>query len=425
MSQIGIIPHAGIKYSGMCRKKVFQKLKKTNKIIYVVNDHHGVGNYAFHSLNVKNREKWISSVEYSREHSYFWVIEEIEKYFNISREKVNSYMIGKKWLLQKDKILELLVKHIKEGGVVIFTVDLTHFGDTYNFNNLPEPIIYGKYKFEEKLILGLLNGDYKLVEEELRNKPNLSCSHLNLIVSTYLVNRLGLNGRVIEYYDSSNIGKNYKKYIIFPNIKLFVSYVGIVFYRKKNTSIYKIDSQMVLAFLRSSIELKQKFELPKWSVWYHKKNGVFLQTEYKTKKNCCIGEYENETSSTADFINNLSLGCINDAENRWKFPYTGLNFDKLKYEMELLQSKKKWKTKKAKKLKLKPNNPYGIYLTSNNKSSTFLPYVWRDDIPDANTIEELLDILSGKAIGQSKNKAWRDDPSTKVELYTSKKYSSF
>ena len=41
MSQIGLIPHAGKQYSGLCRKRVFQKMKSNpQEIIYIANDHH-------------------------------------------------------------------------------------------------------------------------------------------------------------------------------------------------------------------------------------------------------------------------------------------------------------------------------------------------------------------------------------------------
>ena len=150
MSQIGLIPHAGKPYSGICRKQTFQKMKKKpSEIIYLANDHHNRVSGSIVAINFKSEHSWIDSISIkddSNEHSYMWVIPEIESYFKLDRSQIKSYLIGQNWLSQKNKILKLLSDTYQKGGNIIVTADLIHYGESYNFQDLQEPVIYHKFQ---------------------------------------------------------------------------------------------------------------------------------------------------------------------------------------------------------------------------------------------------------------------------------------
>lgn len=425
MSQIGIIPHAGEKYSGLCRKNVFKNMKKKANVMYIINDHHNIGkNYWYQINNNSNKlnEKWIETISGKEEHSYHWVIEEINSYFI---GKVESFMLGQKWESKKIEILQILKNHINNGGVILVTIDLTHYGKEYNFINIPKPNSYNKFLFEEKLIESLLSSNIISVKEELQKKPNLTCSKLNCLLVTQLTKSLNFKGRVIEYYDSSSKSKlKYKKYLVGHNSNIWVSYVGIIYQKKINMKLNKFDTQLALAFIRSNIEYpNSNYKLPKWSIWYQKKNGVFIATDYQGKKTCCVGEYQTNGKSSADFINGLYPRCIVDG-SRWDFNFTNKDINKFNFELEILQDNKKWKRTTPSNLKLTAQEPYGIYLTINEKSATYLPYVWLESIPEAKNVYQILDSLARKAGYLKNNIDWEIDTTSKIKLYTSKKYFS-
>ena len=139
------------------------------------------------------------------------------------------------------------------------------------------------------------------------------------------------------------------------------------------------------------------------------------------KKTCCYGEYQKKGYTTGDFLNNLSLLCRQDARERWNFEMEGIDFDTMNYELEVLQDEKKL----AHQLNLNKNNPFGIYLTFNQGSATYLPGIWKESIPEAKTITDLLDYLAGKARGTGgRNRSWKNDSQATIRLYKSKKYYS-
>ena len=108
----------------------------------------------------------------------------------------------------------------------------------------------------------------------------------------------------------------------------------------------------------------------------------------------------------------------------------------LKFKLFLEQNTKQnpWKKIKARKFAFggennKPfvvDNPFGIYLRFKTKSgysvsATYLPYVWKDAMPNASAAE-VLDELSHKATGGVEKGSWRNDPDATVELYETYKF---
>ena len=91
--------------------------------------------------------------------------------------------------------------------------------------------------------------------------------------------------------------------------------------------------------------------------------------------------------------------------------------NKMKYKVELLESKKKWK--QINNLTSFPlDGKHGMYLTlSNGTSATYLPVVARDH---QWTIDKYLESLSKKADGNKDD--WKD-PRTRAKVYISKSYT--
>ena len=437
MSQIGLIPHAGESYSGLCRKRVFQKMiSKPKYIIYIANDHHNRCQNPMGIINSTPTHSWMSNISVESdedEHSYTWVIPEIEDYFNMDRGLIKSYMLGKSWDSQNKEILELVRDCLKKNGIVLVSADLTHFGKSYKFQGLEKPEVYSKYQFEEELIFNLVSSNYQGVSQELNQNPDLSCSVNNLNFLSFLTQKEKKKGRVVDYYDSNaNSKKGYQKYLIpLEKVNKLVSYVGIVYFSNyKKNKLFQFDKNLAFAFIHSSLEhqFKYTFLLPKWSIWYQMKNGIFIATELKdqNKKTCCVGEYESEGKTSADFINNLAQSCQRDG-SRWDFNFSqsNLDFNDFIYEIEVLQPENKWKEMPATDLDIDKNSPYGIYLTLRNGRATYLPYVWRDSISGAKNVKDVLDSLTSKALGTGyKDRSWRNDNQATVRLYKSKKYNS-
>ena len=157
-----------------------------------------------------------------------------------------------------------------------------------------------------------------------------------------------------------------------------------------------------------------------WSPFYGKKHGIFVGTSINDRTNCSYGRYENH-SSTAVKITEASLDCPKDAAVRWQMPYTKdvINDTKynLKYKVELLESKKKWKKIKN-IMKFPLDGKHGMYLTlPNGRSATYLPVVARDR---HWSIDKYLTALAKKAGGNGDD--WKH-PRTVAKVYTSKSYT--
>ena len=409
-----IIPHPTKEYAGKMRKRVFQSIRKQpKKIIYLTADHSGFAKHFFHSWKSK-KMKWMDkTTDHLSEHSFYWVEEELKKKY--PKLPIHVFTLGTKWLEKKDQILNYLEKQYRRGSLIIGTSDLTHYGKKFNYTPWSDPVQAGKQKEEETLIAALIEPNSNIVQSELARNPHLACGPRVLECVVFLAERLGLYGTVVDYYDSM------QGYEIKSNVTEFVSYVGIKYGKKKQNKINKLDQDLALAAIRNAIVFPNRIPLPKWTYWYKMRSGVFVGTKKGGKTNCSRGEYENG-KSTAESIVGAARSCVKDAEERWHIPYGTM--DDVTYKIEVLESKSKWRTRKARKINIHKNSPFGVYLTFNQKSATYLPGVWKEALGDVQTPEEMLDHLAGKASGVSINKAWRDDETATVQLYKSKKFKT-
>ena len=413
---ISLIPHAGKKYAGDLRKKVFKKMKRSKKIVFLTADHKNIADKYLHCWNTRPL-KWMQKMKRKEEHSFLWVKKELTKYY----KTIEVYTLGRRWEEKKDLIINFLNAKHKKGFLIIGTTDLVHHGPNYKFN------IWDKYPqaykqiYEEDLINSLIETNVEGVEKELQSKSKISCGPRVIKCISILAEKNKLHGEVIDYYDST-----LSKYHILPRVENFVSYVGIVFSKKKKKKPSLLDINMGLEAIKHAIIYRDiQIPLPKWSWWNKIKQGVFVGTEKNGHTNCSYGRYENGFTTGKNIIS-AARDCVKDARNRWKNPYNLKNMDDITYKIELLQDKSKWKTKKARRLRLKKQTKYGILLKFKSNgmtmSATYLPNVWKESLKDIQNVSGVLNKLSEKA-GAFKND-WKKDENAKVLLYTSKKYKT-
>ena len=400
-----IIPHAGKKYAGDCRKSVFDSIKnkqdykniiyitalhtiksgEENKVYIIDNDN----NYKFQNKN------WINNNNL-KEHSYDWVIDEIKENFNNAKLLVIS---PNKNALNVDNILLEYINDYPKNILLISTTDLIHYGK--NFNNLDYlnyPQQLDKIKKEEDFIYDIINNI------DINNYKNYD-GWKSVSIYLKIMNYYKIKGKVVDYYDSYNSQNKDKidRYIInHDNVNNFVSYVGIVHGIYNSNDILDFDILYSLALIKSNIikninKKKYNIKFPKWSPFNNIKNGIFVGTEDKDNNiSCSYGNYENNNNNSFNIIK-ASNNCHNDAKNRWNKPYNNKNIDNLIFKLEILDLEKDW-IEHTNIDEFNDNGDYGIYLIlHNNRSATYLPSVFKDHEWDNN--KEIFKKLSNKAGG--------------------------
>jgi len=437
-----IIPHAGIKYSGEARKSIFNRIKskigsiiyitalhnteKSQENVYILKEDTGFKCF-FKNISVKY-EKFKIPKGVKEEHSYKWVEDELNQFF----PNVNKLVLCPTPDVNLDLFAKDIVKYLKnkikckKKVLLIGTTDLIHYGLKFqNLDFLSYPVQLDKLKKEENLIYDIINKN-EISEED----KNMMCGPYSVLTIINVAKYMNWNGRVIDYYDSHGISKTklIDRYSIdFTKNIEFVSYVSIMFGNLNKNLLLPIDIKLALGLLKSIINAQlidyniDNIKLPKWSVFNHKYNGIFVGTELlqngKYSTNCSYGRYQSEKNSSYNIIN-ASGDCYKDAKYRWNLMYTIDNLNSLSFKVEILQDKKLWKSQPsllAPKL-FKLDGKHGMFLElANGKSATYLPVVAKDT-KNEWSIENYMEKLSKKA-GGNKND-WKL-PKSIMKIYTS------
>lgn len=448
-----ILPHAGEKYAGDCRKTLFSYFSKDTKhIIYIAAIHNssplntvyvfennivGVNKLMLGTRNINFTRKL--DIYTNKEHSYKWVESELKEYFPDAKLLV----LAPTKSTDLDILCDFIIDIQKNKKALIFaTTDLLHYGKKFkNETLLKYPEQLNKMLLEETFL-------YDLCElKAVKPATGLNLCGLNSIKLFFKIcKKKRWFGRVVDYYDSYGGGFNnfLDRYTIqfTEDKKQLVSYASMVFGKfTKRDLVLPIDIYMGLALLKTIIRYSvwnQDFvmpsydiRLPKWCVFNKTSMGVFMGTIYMSDRTTCsYGNYQTENKKTSLSILNASKQCYSDALKRWKFKYELHNLDKILYKLELLQDNSKWITIRAsdlakeveykdekgnirtKKLYNIGKSKYGVYLTlENGNSATFLPEVYKS----FNNIITYMNKLSLKAGGD------KDDWTKKkaiAKLYT-------
>jgi AmmeMemoRadiSam system protein B len=453
-----LIPHAGKKYAGDCRNKVFNKIKNIENIIYITALHNSL--YLKENLKNKNfiikdecklfiqnnKKNFIKNNNIIKnEHSYEWVKNELNVKFKNAKHTVITPGPNIK-LEDYKQLIKLINKNNlnKNTTLIISTTDLIHYGKNYNMFDLKKPVQNSKMYEESKFINSIINLDLNEINNLYKKKPYLCCGINSIKILVYLILNINKNlkGEVCDYYDSvqSKYNKNsIKRYSNdFENkIENFVSYVSIIYKINNKIKITNLDKNIALGCLRNIlikniigkiIKNDFKYYIPEWSNFNKINNGIFVGTNINKTIKCSTGRFENNNNniSSAIKIYLSSKNCYNDSNNRWG----GLNKEhifKINYKIELLDKKNTWKNVELKILQDKEEDfkNYGFYIEFDknniNYSATYLPNVWKESLPDNNIIE-MLNKLSLKA-SNNQYKLNNNIKNLKIFIYKSEKYN--
>ena len=412
----GIIPHPGEKYGGKLRKKVFNVLKESNPqlIIYIsaIHDTSNLSNKIYElkqdNFYKKIAKRKIKVPRYEKlnkpEHSYGWVEKEIKLAFPNAGILVLT-PVGS----NHHKMVHLLTTLMKawKDLIIIATTDLIHYGE--NFNNvdmLQVPQQLFKVKKEQHFINALAHS--KSDVHNFFKQNHLMCGPYAIELYIKVMQKLKYTGKVVDYYDSSTIDfkKEINIYTIFPEpTPNFVSYVGLVYGPTvKQSIITEFDIIMAIAAVKSVIlrdiaNQTYDIQLPIWSPFYNKTQGVFVGTSDRKGTTCSYGRYEtNDKQSTALKITAAAHDCKRDASDRWNRPYILSKMNNVEYKGELLAEKSSWKkysSNKAPEVVPLDGNP-GVYLQlKSGESATYLPVVSKEN--PKWTIDKYMTSLAKKA----------------------------
>lgn len=139
---------------------------------------------------------------------------------------------------------------------------------------------------------------------------------------------------------------------------------------------------------------------------YSEKKACFVTLTINNRLRGCIGSLTPIKPLWMDVVDN----AINAAFNDYRFkPLSKKEFEKIKIEVSVLSNAKEIKYNNSNDLLNKIKKNYGLILSKNSFSSTFLPQVWEQ----INTKKEFLEELSLKA-GLKKD----DWKTSKIFYYT-------
>lgn len=416
-----LVPHAGKKYAGEARDRVFECCRRNlQTLVFLAADHHNAvaGVCSLWARRLAKRVEvppWVSVVRrHKREHSYLWVEKELP-----FAETVMVITLGGRWQSRRQQLIWWVTDLLSVcPSALVVTADLTHYGPSYGLTHWPAPVQQHKQRVESPVIAALVQGNPLVLSVDTQ----VTCAPRNLEFLSLFAQDRGLRGRVVSYYDSVQsllpVECSRGFFTAGPEEDL-VSYVGIVFSDSfERPSIGPVDVQLALGVVRNTIAFERRFEIPSWSPLHLLRNGVFVGSELGTGNiNCSTGRFESPQSSLANNITSASLGCKRDAEERWEAPYP-VSLEDVIFKVEILQEESDWKGPFSARelqgvLTQEKQTKYGVLLTTaEGMTATYLPGVWKEALP-GSSLEEFLRELQRKA-GGSPN----DDVS--LLLYTSR-----
>lgn len=420
-----IIPHATKEWSGPARNEAFIRLPKdTERIIYLAANHQPTADNTTYLLHADD-PTWVPAVDnlvripYA-EHSYSWVEKELRERFTSAK----ILAIGPNGE-EDDKLVDWILKEMKDPNtILIATTDLTHYGPRFNNVGLVSyPQQLGKLAREEQLIESLLDHPNPNTIKPLND---LMCGPYAIRTFAMVMLRLKFRGKVVDYYDSHGKGSNDKldRYVIDSSpVESFVSYVSIVYGPAVDRNrLVVTDIMMAIGIVKSAVKRdlagkKYAIRLPKWSPWYQMIQGVFVGSSVDGETNCSYGRYEGEGTS-GEKIAQASGNCWEDANGRWRIPYTELTLPKTAFKVEVLQLKGEWREYPGNDApKVFPyDGNHGMYLRLNDgRAATYLPVVARENMDWG--IENYMRALTQKAGGVGHE--WKEGV---IEVYRSRSF---
>ena len=431
-----LLPHAGLEYSGLASVIPFLEIdtNKYSNVVCLCTNH-----YSNDNITINNHTK----KDITDEHSYLRMKEIVEYFFRNNKHNkkpnfVKYHLIGN----HNSTVLDELSKNT----LIIANSDLWHYGSRFNNAHLstPELCQITKVQRENNLIKAIKNSDYNKYKRNYRLVNPCGNQVIQLLLKYHKKNNI--IGQVCMYYDSVNLlSTNFNILdvlkIDYNGCENLVSYVSIIFSKKKEyvitPLIHQFEKFILLSRIKSVSEFKvnklpldNKLIMPIWCNINTRQNGIFvgIKDVVDNSTRASIGYY-----SSNDFIHNTlsaAESCVDDAANRWgrKLSTQEISpYNKIMYYINIFQNQSDWKEfndfeNLSKSIYAKDKKIYGYQYRYNNDiipiKSTYLPGVWyehRDRWPSfIDMINDLIKKAFNSSLSEEKIKNYRDNGIYKV-----------
>lgn len=365
-----LVPHAGIRYSGLCSMSAYlpaSKNKNIKNILLLSTDHNENEKSGIYNKNLifeNDKNKYRINVNLDVNKLLLSKYNDLFKEVNLNDEKEHalynqipfiSYLfpnvnvigikIGKNEL---DKISSVLSDIIDDSYLVVCNTDLSHING--HFKDKIENNIYDTIRYQDSQIIKHLNN---LDNNDI---SNLSlCGYNALLLMKKIVNKKNLICKISSYYSSLQleyfIKQDINKKIQINDLlqrfeisdigKSSVSYIGLVFTEKNNITLTEFENQSLIHFSISTainyFEKKDpKIIEPIYSPSYYNKLAAFITidnlsfTDMNQKQRGCIGTVDVDRESLIENIRYFTLqSCFYDSR------YKPITLDELTYKVDL------------------------------------------------------------------------------------------
>ena len=365
-----LVPHAGIRYSGLCSMSAYLPASKNKNIKNILllstyhNDNEKSGIYNKNLIFENDKNKYRINVNLDINDSLLSKYNDLFEEVNLNDEKehalynqipfisflfpnvnVIGIKIGKNEL---DKISSILSDIIDDSYLVVCNTDLSQINGP--FKDKIENNIYDTIRYQDSQIIKHFNNI------NTADISNLSlCGYNALLLMKKIVNKKKLICKISSYYTSLQleyfikqdlnkriqINDLLQRFEINDTSKSSVSYVGLVFTKENNINLTDFEKQSLIHFsintaINHFTNKDPKIIEPIYSPSYYNKLAAFITvdnlnfTDMKQKQRGCIGTVDVERESLIENIRYFTLqSCFYD--NRYK-PIT---LDELIYKVDL------------------------------------------------------------------------------------------
>lgn len=432
-SKIALVPHAGMKYSGLAQAAIYNHIKKTanpEKIIILAPSHFQSFDYVATSSskyfeiptgklnNITQSEAAlkvdlfkINDAAFKNEHSLEIQLPWIKHFF--PNAKIIPLVVGQISDKKINSIAKVILELIDKKCFIVATTDLIHYGPNYNYEIFLDNTNEKIRLYETEIINKIINQDYQgFIQTTKKHGANLcGINPVKIVLKALSLSKNRLHTELGCYY-TSNHSKALKNNAFFSNsitnlkekIKNSVGYTGITFHEKANEKksenlhlalndfekhhLLEIGKSTLDKHFSSNSDLK-KLPTPKFSTKNLLQNyGVFSTLKKDKALRGCIGF----TSTQEPLINSAEQTTKLAAFSDSRFPPLTKKEWPLDLSLTILGDPfSVTKTELKKKFVL---GKHGISISFKNKSAIFLPKV---PVEQKWTLDQTLEQLKLKA----------------------------
>jgi hypothetical protein len=234
-----VVPHAGYTFSGKLAGDIIGKIDEKKTFILLGVNHSGLGNKLSMSKEnfetsfgeVKNNvdlggkilkqlEKVIDADINEEVHRYEHSIEVQLPFLQLSQKSFDIVPIILTRLSYEDciKVASMLAGFVNDDICLLVSSDFTHYGWSFRFVPFEDNVRENIYKLDKEIIQEILNLNAKKVY--VKASESTVCGLYGLTVLTLIAKLKKWEGKLIDYYTSGDITKDWYN---------VVGYAGIIF----------------------------------------------------------------------------------------------------------------------------------------------------------------------------------------------------